>query len=99
MIITSVKTATEFLPKKGDLIVAKNNIHEEPLIHYLIVEDKVKHKFTMVNLDSSNTMVTILADTTSELLECISNRMPALEIVEIIPRENISVILRKNSRC
>lgn len=79
-----------FSAKKGDIIVTKS-IRVGAEIHYLIIEDRPNEGFTLLNMNSNNLMSPIKADSPVELIEVLQKRISTIEIIEIIPSNEIEV--------
>jgi hypothetical protein len=83
------------LVKKGDIIVAEmKDCGKGGKFYYLVVEDRVSKRYTLLNLKTVNLMSTIAVRTPNDLIENIEYRMSQVSVVDVISQDEYEVKLK-----
>lgn len=84
-------------PVKGDILVFKHVFNGEKLgfSHYLIIEDRPRGIFTLLNLSSNNLMSSITGLTIDGLIRDAQRSLKALEYCDVITADEFELTRKK----
>jgi hypothetical protein len=80
--------------EKGDIIVCDTRMGEGGKLYYLVIEDRISNKYTLLNMRSNHLMSRIAVRKKSDLIDEIERRMSQISVVDIISLEEYEVKLK-----